>query len=73
MVVSVVVGFLKKSMSSVVCCLVIRRSKKLVVLFISYVGVNVRLGCISFRYLLMLSAEVCSELYIMSRSSTYLV
>jgi hypothetical protein len=49
MVVSVVVGFLYMSISIAEGCRVIRRSRKLILLLSSTVGVNSRFGCKLFR------------------------
>lgn len=48
MVVSVVMGFLYMLSVSLLCCLVTERSRKLVVLLISAVGVNCRDLCMLF-------------------------
>jgi hypothetical protein len=45
MVVSVVVGFLYIFNVSLLCCLVIVRSRKFMELFTSVVGLNCRAGC----------------------------
>ena len=68
---SVVVGFLYMSASSLVCLRVIVRSRNVMELCFSYVGLSFMLFCIMFMYVLM----VCKLILVMSNmtnmSSTY--
>ena len=57
MVVSVVVGFLNMSISRLEEFLIIRRSRKLIHLLFSCVGLSCRLLCIWFMYLWMVSSH----------------
>ena len=73
MIVVSVVGFRKMSVSIWVGCRIMSRSRKLMLLLCSKVGVNYRLGCILFMWLCIISGMVCFVLHISSMSSTYLV
>ena len=72
MVVSVVVGFRNISISIWCGCLIMSKSRKLMVLLYSCVGVNCRLGCVLFMVLWISSGVVCFALCIIRISSTYL-
>jgi hypothetical protein len=73
MVVSVVVGLRKMSISRLDCFQIMRRSRKLIHPLLSYVGLSFMLVCIWFIYLLMRLGFICLVSHIIRMSSTYLV
>ena len=72
-VVSVVVDFRKMSISIWEGCRIISRSRKIMLLLCSKVGVNCRLGCTLFIWLWIILGVVCFVLYINRMSSTYCI
>jgi hypothetical protein len=71
MVVSVVVGFRYMSISRFIAFLIISKSRKLILLLASCVGLSCMSLCIWFMYVMMRSEIVFAVPYIISMSSTY--
>jgi hypothetical protein len=69
--VSVVVGFLYMSTSSLVCLRVIVRLRKAMELCSSYVGLSFMLLCILFIYVLVVCKLIFVASYMTNMSSTY--